>query len=293
MYKAYNVGRDEVLTTEQALYIRQKAVEAARRTFQGRKLFGNSVLKIDSSAQTYGYDTRTHGSAAAFDWHWPGKNSIDAINFARSQVPIPNIHKEFDINKLDLAASQMGNGSPLNVSQAESAAYLVAYFEDTVLLMGYTADGTNYDINGLYKAASNTKAGSDWATATNIPATINGAIQEMITDNITGPYNIILSPEQYTYTSAFIGTSAVTYRQWIEQEIKGTVSWSPVFTAGTGLMSKADPEGMFELVVAEDISTETERRSIEDGGGLFGRVYVRDLPVVYDGNALCTMTGLT
>jgi uncharacterized linocin/CFP29 family protein len=287
-----NVGKDEVLTTEQALYIRQQAVEAARRTFQARKLFGSSVRKIDSTTQTYGYDTRTLGSGAAFDWHWPGKLSIDAINLARTTVGIPVLHKEFEINKLDLGASQ-STGTPLNTSEAEAKAYQVAYLEDIMLLMGYTADGTNYDINGLYKAASNTKAGADWATATNIPATINGAVDALIADNISGPYNLTLATEQYTYSSAFIGTSAVTYRQWIEQELGGAVTWSPVLTAGTGLVTKADPTGMFEYVLAEDITTQTEITDMKSGGNLFGRVYLRGLPIVYDGTALCTLTALT
>lgn len=286
------VGRDEVLTTEQGQYIRDRAVEAARRTFVGRTLFGSALRKIDSSAQTYGYDTLTHGSAAAFDYTYPGKQSIDAINLARTTVAIPNLHKEFHISKLDLASSRT-SGTPLNTTQAESSAYLVAYAEDQLLINGWSQDGTTYEIKGLYQAAGNTKAGADWATATNIKTTVDGAIDALITDGIKGPYKMLLATEQYTYTSAFVGNTAITYRQWIEQEIGGPVMWSPVLTAGTGLMTKADPTGAFEYVLAEDITTVTETESVKDGEGLFGRVYVRGLPVVYDANALCTMTGLT
>jgi len=48
--------------------------------------------------------------------------------------------------------------------------------------------------------------------------------------------------------------------------------------------------GLFEYVVAEDFTVSTETQSVRDGSGLFGRVYVRGLPVVYDSNAICKMT---
>jgi len=293
MNKLRYVGHDEPLTTEQGQYIRTKAVEAARRTFVGRKLFGNAILEIDPSSQTFGYDTLTHVSNASLDFMWPGRMSLDIINLARSTVAIPNLHKEFELSKLDVASSR-NSGTPLNTSQVESNAYKVAYLEDTLLLMGYSADGTTYEINGLYKAASNTKAGADWATATNIPITINGAISELMTDNILPPYNVVLPAEQYAYTLAFVSGTAVSYLQWIKEIIQGgEVFMSPVLTTGTGMMTKANPGGLFEYVLAEDITTETETLSIKEGNNLFGRVYVRGLPIVYDGNAICTMTGLT
>jgi uncharacterized linocin/CFP29 family protein len=283
---------DNALTTEQGQYISAQVKEAARRAFKGRQLFGSSIRKIDSGAQTYGYDTLTHGSAAAFDYTYPGKQSLDAVNLTRSTVAIPNIHKEFHISKLDLASSRM-SGTPLNTTQAESSAYKVAYGEDSMLINGWSQDGTTYEINGLYRAAGNTKAGSDWATNTNIPATITGAIDAMIADNIDGPYNVTLATEQYGYALGLISNTAVSYLQWIQQAVGGSVQWSPVLTAGTGLMTKADPAGAFEYVVAEDITTVTETESVKDGEGLFGRVYLRALPVVYDSNAICTLTGLT
>jgi uncharacterized linocin/CFP29 family protein len=292
MNKLKYVGMDEPLTTEQGQYIREKAVQAAQRTFVGRKLFGTAVRKIDSSTQVFGYDVLTHVSDASVDFTWPGRMTLDIINLARSTVAIPNLHKEAELNKLDVASSRT-SGTPLNTSQVESNAYKVAYLEDALLIMGYSADGTNYDINGLYKAAGNTKAGSDWATATAIATTINGAISELMTDNILPPYNVVLPAEQYAYTLAFVSGTAVSYLQWIKEIIQGEVYMSPVLTTGTGMMTKANPDGLFEYVLAEDITTETETLSIKEGNNLFIRVYLRGLPLVYDANAICTMTGLT
>ena len=61
-------------------------------------------------------------------------------------------------------------------------------------------------------------------------------------------------------------------------------------TSDMGVMMKANPVDMFEYVVAGDLSLETEIALVRSGEGLFARVYVRDLPVVYQANALCKLT---
>lgn len=292
MDKLRYVGSDEPLTTEQGAYIKQAAVEAARRAFVGRKLFGGAMRKIDAGSQTFGYDTLTHVANASLDFSWPGRMSEDIVNLARTTVAIPNLHKEFEINKLDIAASTM-SGNPLNTTNAESAAYKVAYLEDSMLINGFSHDGTNYDISGLYQSAGNTYGGADWATATNIPLAINGAISALMTDNILPPYNVVLPAEQYGYTLVFVSGTAVSYLQWIKEICGGDVFMSPVLTTGTGMVVKSDPAGLFEYVVAEDLTTQTETLDLKQGNNLFGKVYIRGLPVVYDSNAVCTMTSLT
>lgn len=287
-----NVGLDEPLTTEQGAFIKQRAVFAARRAFVARKLFGTAIRKIDVGSQTFGYDTLTEVSNAALDFQWPGRETQDIVNLARTTVGIPNLHKEFEINKLDLAASNQ-TGTPINTSTAESAAYKVALLEDTLLILGYAADGTTYDINGLYNAAGNTFAGATWATGTNVPLSINGVIAVLLTDNIMPPYNLTLHPDQYVETRVLIANTAVSYLQWITESLGGgSVYVTPTITAGTGMMTKANPDGMFEYVMAEDITTETEILSKQLGNNLFGRIYARGLPVVYDSNAIGTITGI-
>lgn len=287
------VGVDEPLTTEQGAFIKQRAVFAARRAFVARKLFGTAIRKIDAGSQTFGYDTLTEVSNAALDFQWPGRESQDIVNLARTTVGIPNLHKEFEINKLDLASSRM-TGTPVNTSTAESAAYKVALLEDTTLILGYSADGTNYDINGLYNAAGNDENTSlDWGTKANIETSINNTIALLLTDNIMPPYNLTLHPDQYVQSRALVANTAVSYLQWVTESLQGgSVFVTPSITAGTGMMTKANPDGMFEYVMAEDLTTETEVLSIQQGNNLFGRVYVRGLPVVYDSNAISKMSSI-
>jgi uncharacterized linocin/CFP29 family protein len=282
------VGHDEPLTTEQGQYILDRVVYAARREMTGRKLM--PIRKIDSGAQVFGYDVLTELANAAIDEGWPGRETLDIANLTRTTVGIPTVHKEFEINKLDLAASRM-SGTPLNTTTAESAGYKVALEEDTLLILGYSADGTNYDINGLYNAAGNSEATSlDWGTAANIITSVNNTMALLLADNITPPYNLVIHPDQYVQTLVNIANTAVQYKTWIKENIGGEIFVTATMTAGTGMMTKANPVGMFEFAVAEDLTVETEILSKKQGESLFGRVYVRGLPVVYDANAVSKMT---
>lgn len=290
MNKFRNVGRDEPLTEEQGKYILDRVVFAARRELIGRRLL--PIRYIDDSTQTYGYDTQTEVANAQTDIAWPGRETLDIVNLTRSTVAIPTIHKEFIINKLDLAASRL-SGTPLNTSTAESSGYKVGLEEDTLLIEGYARDGTNYDINGLYQAAGNDYSTSkDWGTAANISTSVNGAIALLMTDNIYPPYNLTVNHTQYNEAAVFISNTAVPYLTWIKERIQGDIYPTATITAGTAMLTKANPVGMFEYVVAEDFTVETETMSAREGSGLFGRVYVRGLPIVYDSNAICKLSSI-
>jgi uncharacterized linocin/CFP29 family protein len=252
----------------------------------GRKLlplFG----PLGEGVITFGYDTLTEVSNAMTEMNWPGTETLDIVNLARTTVTMPLIHKEFEINKLDLAASRM-SGQPINTSVVESAAYKVALAEDSLLINGWTRDGTNYLINGLYRAAGNSAATGDWGTQANIQVVLNDAISQLLADNIVPPYNLVVNPEQYAQLLVLITGSAVAEMDWVKSVLGGTVFVTPAITAGTGIVTAANPQGMFEYVLAEDLTTQTE--TVARSGNLFGKVYVRGLPVVYDANAICKLT---
>lgn len=289
MKRLYNVGRDEPTTREQGRYIRERAVFAARRVMVGRRLTPIAG-PLGVGVQVFGYDTLSEVSDARIDVGWPGAESLDIVNLARTTVAIPNIHKEFEINKLDLAASQM-TGRPLNVKNAESASYKVGLEEDKLIILGWSRDGTAYDINGLYNAAGNDEnTALDYGTKANIETSINNAIALLLVDNIYPPYNLTLHPTQYAQTLALIANTAKSYRDWIKEVIMGEVFVTPAMTAGDGMLSAVNAQGMFEFVLAEDLSVDTE--ILAKSKNLFGKVYVRGLPVVYDSNAICKLSDI-
>lgn len=296
MNKLRFVGKDEPLTTEQGQYILDRVVFAARRELVGRRLM--PIRKIDAGTATFGYDTLTEVADAAIDIAWPGRETLDIVGLTRTPVAVPTIHKEFLINKLDLAASRQ-TGTPLNTTTAESAGYKVGLEEDKLLILGYSRDGSTYEIEGLYNKtgcnsdATNYTWSSDPGNATTgIAASINAAVTLLMADNIFPPYNLCLHPTQYNQAAVFITNTAVPYLTWIKERIEGEIYPTPTITAGTGLMVKANPVGMFEYVVAEDFTVETEIQTAREGGGLFGRVYTRGLPIIYDANAICKSTVL-
>ena len=289
MNKLRYVGTDEPLTTEQGQLIKERAIYAARRQMVGRKLLPIAG-PLGEGVVTFGYDTLTEVAAARIDVGWPGSESLDIPSYARTSKAIPTIHKEFEINKLDLAASRL-TGQPLNTSTVESTAYKVALLEDTLIILGWTRDGTNYDINGLYNAAANTQAAAgDWGTEANIATDIDTTMDELLTDSITPPFNLVLNPAQYVETLDFVANTAVTHLDSLKAKIQGEVYVTPAITAGTGMMLKADLAGMAEYVLAEDLTTTTE--IVPRSGNLFGRVYIRGIPILYDTNAVCKMTGI-
>ena len=283
------VGKDEPLQAEQGLTLLPSAVKIARRDFIGRQLL--PIRYIDPATQTFSYDTLTEMSAARIDPKYPGAETLDITNFTRTPLNIPCLHKEFQIPKADVDSSRQ-TGIPLNTTYSDAATYQVGLLEDTLIMKGTTTQGTV--INGLYNGAGNTNATNyDWATPADIITSVNASITLMAADHIYRPFNILVASEQDGYLSVLVNDGPSTYRDWVQNRIGGRIFTSEGLTDGTALLMKANPVGLFEYVVAQDLTVETETESMRDGAGLFGRAFVRGLPVIYNSNALCSMTDLT
>ena len=283
------VGRDEPLQVEQGLTLLPSAIKIARRDFIGRKLL--PIRYIDPATQTFGYDVLTEMSAARIDSKYPGRETLDIVNLSRTPVNIPTLHKEFEIPKADLDSSRI-TGLPLNTTYSDAATYQVGLLEDQMLMVGTTTQGVI--INGLYNGAGNSDATNyDWATPTDIITSINAAMALMATDHVYRPYNLLIPPEQDGYLAVLVNDGPSTYYDWVKKRIGGDIFVSEGMTTGTGLLSKANPVGLFEYIVAEDLNVKTEQENLRAGEGLFGKVYVRGLPVIYNSNALCKLTDLT
>lgn len=283
------VGQDEPLQSEQGLTLNPSIIKIARRDFKGRKLF--PIRYIDPNTKTYAYDILTEMSGARIDPNYPGAETLDTTALARSTVNLNTIHKEFEIPKEDLDASQM-TGQPLPTTYSDAAAYQVGYLEDLMLIKGTTIQGTV--INGLYNGANNTDGTNyDWATVAHIITSINAGITLLEEDHIYAPYNLVVPSEQFGYLQVLINDGPATYYDWVKNRIGGDIIQTEVLTAGTAFLCKANPVSLFEYVVAREIKAETEIQSIRKGGSMFGRVFVKGAPVIYNSNAICKFTDLT
>ena len=293
------VGGDVALTAEQGRKIKSEVVFAARRRAVGRRLFTSMPEPLGIGYEEFGYDTMSEVSEASLGFVWPGAGNKDIINLARTTVNIPILKKEAEINKIKLAASQQ-RGTPLRTSNIVSQAYRVARLEDDLIIDGYSADGTTYEINGVYQAAGNSYAvASDWAVVANIITSINGIIALLLADEYWYPFNLTINSAQFVELLPLIGSTNVSYFDWVKKALngpnneggnRGQILMSNAIAAGTGLVSVVDHLGEFDYIRAEELTTYLT--ILQESENLFARVYLRALPVVYNANSLGQLTSI-
>ena len=269
--------------------IKDRIVFTARTQSVARRLINARLVGGGIAVQQWTYDQANEVSDALLTYAFTD-TAEDQIELSRTDVPIPVLHKEFRIGRRDLAAAQRG-GFALNAATASSAAYKVMNLENSMVLNGYAADGSNYDIKGLYQSAANTKTGADFGTAGNALKSVAGAIELMMADEITGPYNLTLNPTQYMELAISESAGGNPELPAVLKLLEGgeiiTTSWQ---AAGTGMLTADKNSGFFEFVVPQDMTYETE--ILQKSKDLWGRVYECVIPVIYDPNAICKITGI-
>jgi uncharacterized linocin/CFP29 family protein len=217
--------------------------------------------------------------------------SEDLVDITVPSLDIPALARGFRIPRRSLEASRT-YGTPLDVAVAKSASYQVALLEDTLVLKG------SGGILGLYDGATNTEAGSTWAyhatnhTEANILIDIKDAMEELATDNIFPPFNLVLNPAQYLQTYVLVAGTAVFYRDLARDLIGGEIFQSPAIAAGTAMLLAPPDAGFFDLPLGIDIHAEVEELPLNEFKDLYGVVWEAITPRIRDGNAICTITGI-
>lgn len=117
----------------------------------------------------------------------------DRVDFSLIGMPLPIIHKDFNINVRALEASRK-TGQALDMTQAQLAARIVAEKLETILFLGWTGLGTNNPIYG-YLTALNRNTGSvtaTWTTATGNQMVTDtlAMINKAVSANMYGPYQM-------------------------------------------------------------------------------------------------------
>ena len=126
----------------------------------------------------------------------------DRVTFELTGMPIPIIHKDFNINLRALMASRT-TGDALDTIQAQLAGRIVAETIESILFDGATVLGSNNTIYGL-TTQPNRNTGSlsaPWnlATGEQIVSDIQVMLDAMVTDNMYGPYNLYVSASSYIH----------------------------------------------------------------------------------------------
>lgn len=281
-----------VLPPETYMKIKEGIVKNARKHSIARQIIGVRPLNAGVGLQQWTYDTLTEVSDAQITYAFT-ETGEDVADFGRSHVPIPVIHKEFRIGYRDIVAAQRG-GYPLQASTADSASYKVMLQENAMLLNGYSADGSTYDINGLYQGAGNSESTSkDFGTAGNAMAKVQLAITELIADDIYGPYNLVLNPTQFMELAVSVLGSGAGDREinMVRELLEGGQIYSTPFqTVDTGMLLAQPGSGFFEAVMPVDMTVRTE--TLQKSRDEWGQVYECIVPVIYNANAICKLTAI-
>ncbi len=281
-----------VLPPETYMKIKEGIVKNARKHSIARQIIGVRPLNAGVGLQQWTYDTLTEVSDAQITYAFT-ETGEDVADFGRSHVPIPVIHKEFRIGYRDIVAAQRG-GYPLQASTADSASYKVMLQENAMLLNGYSADGSTYDINGLYQGAGNSEStAKDFGTAGNAMAKVQLAITELIADDIYGPYNLVLNPTQFMELAVSVLGSGAGDREinMVRELLEGGQIYSTPFqTVDTGMLLAQPGSGFFEAVMPVDMTVRTE--TLQKSRDEWGQVYECIVPVIYNANAICKLTAI-
>ncbi|MHC1570343.1 MAG: family 1 encapsulin nanocompartment shell protein [Methermicoccaceae archaeon] len=276
------------LTEEQYRQVKEDVVVAARRANVARKLMAVRG-PLGLGVQQYGYDRLTEVSEALVSHVFEARDT-DSPNLSRTNVDIPVLQKTFELNRRDVESSRRF-GTPLNTAAANSASYRVAYAENEIALLGWAKDGSTYDIKGLYEAAANDyDTTKDFGTAGNAITAVSAAMGMLLDDQISPPYNLVLHPTQYAELVASVLSNGDREFTHIRDIIGGEIFTTPFVSDGTAALLASPEARFFELVVAQDLTVETEE--LPRTRNTFGRVFEAVVPVVYDTNAICKLSDI-
>jgi len=195
----------DVLRKNEWISFDQKVVEVARRRL---------VAVGDLMAAGLTYDVPNALGVTKVEWETisdlgdatismsgisQGQN--DRPDFQLQSVPLPIIHKDFQISIRGLEASR-NLGMPLDTTQAELASRIVAERIETMLFAGSNVAGTTNKIFG-YTTQTNRNTGSvtaTWVTATGeqILTDLLAMINRANVDNMFGPYMLYVPIAVYS-----------------------------------------------------------------------------------------------
>jgi len=219
-------------------------------------------------------------------------NNRDLPTNTETTVNVPYISKAWYLSRRQVMA--LGGGTPFEESIVRSAGYRLVLKEDALILQGWQADGTNYNINGFYQGAGNSEATSDDFDTQGKALTEHGAVVKlMLADNVPPPYNVILNPVEFgALAASFYSTAAVLELDVYKRMIGGQLFISSAITAGTGLVLAQPTTGWFDIMVGTNVQQMVEEQSLADGdkGAALGVIFECLAPRIYQSNALCKMT---
>ena len=214
----------------------------------------------------------------------------------------PVLWKKYTVSRSEYDSFKT-KGIAIDSEVAVSAARVVAKKENSLLVDGFSWDGSTYDIEGLYQGAGNTDATSnDFGTYGNALAEVAIMKGKLAEDDIYGMnYNLSLHPTQFAELDGSISTNGISE---IEQVLKklnpvggaapGEIMQTTDITAGTAMLTAVDPAREFfefyELQAIRNILGEDSKAP--EISPIYGTTLEVLLPHIKHDVAICTATAV-
>lgn len=150
------------------------------------------------------WETVTEMTPADITMSGIAESQNDRVEFDLTGIPVPIVHKDFNINVRALEASRR-TGQPLDTMQVERATRQVVEKVESMLFTGYTGLGSNNTIYGYTTATNRNTSTStnshDWDTDSTGEEMVTDCldmISKLVADNMYGPYGLYVTQTAYT-----------------------------------------------------------------------------------------------
>lgn len=175
---------DAVVEVSRAQLVGVADVVAAGLTYSLPNALGKTILEWEKVSDM---------SPAQYSMSGVSEGQNDRIDFGNDNMPIPIVHKDFQLNIRALAASRE-RGESLDVTQVNYATRKVVEALEATLFKGATVLGASKPLYG-YTTQPKRNTGSvtaSWLTATGdqILTDVIAMINAAIADNMFGPYRL-------------------------------------------------------------------------------------------------------
>lgn len=258
--------------------IKEDAIVAARKQNICRTYMPVKGPIGGIGVQQWSYDKTGEMSEALVSFQFL-ETAEDVVSFSRDHISIPVIQKEFRIDRRDLEAARNGT-YPITTVNSDAAAYQITNIENEMVINGYSTDGTNYEIKGLMQSAGlEVDTAYDFATPGNALKAVSSGIDKLMKEEIYGPYNLSLNPTQYMELATSVYTGGVIELNMVEKLLGGNILVNNWITADQGMITTFPQKQFYELVIAQDMTVETE--ILTKSKALWGRLYECVVPVIY------------
>lgn len=284
-------------------YLNKQMVPQLVYHMNARQYF-EKVTPIPADKDMMIFDRIVNMGEAIVSYNLAGKQAeTDEIQTTADSINLLYISRRWNIPYTRWQAFET-EGIDLPVENMKSALTVIGVKETQLLTNGYTPDGSTTRINGLYGGAGNSyDTSKDFGTSGNAKDAVSGALDMIYASKVDGVnFNLILNSAQYRQLS----TSMMSYTNVQEIDLVtkllnendgpsvGKIYKSPYITAGTGLLSPADPDGEFiELLVGQPITNDVGRDSKEPmTSPMYGKTFEKIAAHLIHPEAVCKLTAI-